>query len=86
MSLETGIWASRLGFGGGWRRRRRRAKIRPETAELRLWWPGWGTDGRTDVSKFPPVSYRTSALWGRCPKRAKILNNNDLIDKNADFC
>ena len=29
---------------------------------------GW-TDGRTDVSKFPPVSYRTSALWGRCPKR-----------------
>ena len=26
-------------------------------------------DGRTDVSKFPPVFYRTSALWGRCPKR-----------------
>ena len=26
------------------------------------------TDGRTDVSKFPPVFYRTSALWGRCPK------------------
>ena len=26
-------------------------------------------DGRTDVWKFPPVSYRTSALWGRCPKR-----------------
>ena len=24
-------------------------------------------DGRTDVSKFPPVFYRTSALWGRCP-------------------
>ena len=32
------------------------------------------TDGRTyvrtDVRKFTPVSYRTSALWGRCPKRA----------------
>ena len=27
------------------------------------------TDGRTDVWKFTPVSYRTSALWGRCPKR-----------------
>ena len=25
-------------------------------------------DGRMDVSKFPPVFYRTSALWGRCPK------------------
>ena len=35
---------------------------------------GGGTDGRryvrTDVWKFTPVSYRTSALWGRCPKRA----------------
>ena len=36
-----------------------------------------GTDGRTDgrtdrwadVRKFTPVSYSTSALWGRCPKR-----------------
>ena len=27
------------------------------------------TDGWTDGRKFPPVSYRTSALWGRCPKR-----------------
>ena len=24
---------------------------------------------RTDVWKLPPVSYRTSALWGRCPRR-----------------
>ena len=24
-------------------------------------------DGRTDVWKFTPVFYRTSALWGRCP-------------------
>ena len=28
---------------------------------------GW-TDRRTDVWKFTPVSYRTSAFWGRCPK------------------
>ena len=26
------------------------------------------TDVRTDVWKFTPVSYSTSALWGRCPK------------------
>ena len=26
------------------------------------------TFGRTDVWKFTPVSCRTSALWGRCPK------------------
>ena len=30
---------------------------------------GW-KDGRTEVRKFTPVSYRTSALWGRCPKRS----------------
>ena len=33
---------------------------------------GGRTDGRmyvrTDVRKFTPVSYRTSALWGCCPK------------------
>ena len=28
-------------------------------------------DGRTEVWKLPPVSYRTLALWGRCPKRIK---------------
>ena len=43
--------------------------------------PGWPTggdvrkdgrkDGQTDVWKFTPVSYRTSALWGRCPKRGE---------------
>ena len=32
-------------------------------------WVGGGTDGRTDVWKFTPMSYKTSALWGRCPKR-----------------
>ena len=25
-------------------------------------------DRRMDIWKFTPVSYRTSALWGRCPK------------------
>ena len=29
-------------------------------------------DGRTDVWKFTPVFYRTSALWGRCPKRGNL--------------
>ena len=24
-----------------------------------------------DVWKFPPVFYRTSALWDRCPKRGE---------------
>ena len=53
--------------------RAQRAKIRPETAVLNVSMAkGGGTegrkDGRTDVWKFPPVSHRTSALWGRCPK------------------
>ena len=33
---------------------------------------GGRTDGRMDGRMyviFAPVSYRTSALWGRCPKR-----------------
>ena len=30
-------------------------------------------DGHTDVWKFTPVSYRTSALWGRCPKSRKSV-------------
>ena len=53
-----------------------RADLRPERADLG---PerglGGGTyvrkDGRTDVWKFTPVSYRTSAIWGRCPKRTE---------------
>ena len=50
-----------------------RLELRPERLEkLRR---GGRTDGRTyvrtDVRKFTPVSYRTSALWGRCPKREK---------------
>ena len=39
---------------------------------------GW-KDGRTDVWKFPPVSYRTSALWGRCPKRIDPSMNLVII-------
>ena len=41
--------------------------IQWEHEAQKLWWGG--VDGRTDVWKFTPVSYRTSALWGRCPKR-----------------
>ena len=45
-----------------------RADLEPER--------GLGGDRRTygwtelwmDIWKFTPVSYRTSALWGRCPK------------------
>ena len=37
-----------------------------------------GGDGRMDRRmdghlKIPPVSYRTSALWGRCPKKRNVL-------------
>ena len=34
-------------------------------------------DGRTYISnrrKFPPVFYRTSALWGRCPALTPLLH------------
>ena len=62
----------------------RRANLKPGRANLMLngggrtegrtdgrkdGWTDGRKDGRTDVSKFPPVFYRTSALWGRCPKR-----------------
>ena len=39
------------------------------------------TDGRTDVWKFTPVSYRTSALWGRCPKSVKIAISTAFYGK-----
>ena len=32
------------------------------------------TDGRMDIWKFTPVSYRTSALWGRCPALTPLLH------------
>ena len=44
-----------------------------------------GTDGRregrTDAWKFPPVFYRTSALWGRCPKRVRMGSKVVPTDK-----
>ena len=50
--------------------RPRRANMKPGRANLKLNRGGMDgqTDGWTDVSKFPPVFYRTSALWGCCPK------------------
>ena len=41
-----------------------------EVSGLRRWGGTYGrTDGRKDVRNLSPVPYRTSALWGRCPKR-----------------
>ena len=37
-------------------------------------WMDRRTDGRTDVWKFTPVSYRTSVLWGRCPALTPLLH------------
>ena len=61
-----------------------RPDLRPERMDLR---PEWleklerrdvRTDGRMvermDIWKFTPVSYRTSALWGRCPKSKHEIN------------
>ena len=40
-------------------------------------------DGRTDGRlEIPPVSYRTSALWGRCPKRS--IETNDRKKKKKE--
>ena len=38
-------------------------------------------EGRTDVWKFTPVFYRTSALWGRCPIRDSERNPEKLMAK-----
>ena len=40
--------------------------LKPEICPLK-------TDVRTMVSKFTPVFYRTSALWGRCPALTPLL-------------
>ena len=32
-------------------------------------WTEERTDGWMNIWKFTPVPYRTSALWGRCPKK-----------------
>ena len=55
-----------------------RANLRAGRANLRPTEEGDGKtdgrkDGRTDVWKFPPVFYRTSALWGRCPALTSLL-------------
>ena len=42
------------------------------------------TYGQTDVWKFTPVSYRTSALWGRCPKRKKE-NQDPEVDQHTRY-
>ena len=39
--------------------------------------------GRADIWKFTPVSYRTSALWGCCPKRIEL---NELNKPNELKC
>ena len=64
-----------------------RAKIRPGRAHEGAWMANRGggrtdgrKDGRTDVWKFTPVSYRTSALWGRCPKRVKMVKGNIYLN------
>ena len=40
-------------------------------------------DKRTDVSKFPPVFYRTSVLWGRCP--ALTLSLHWITSSRASY-
>ena len=37
-----------------------------------------------DVWKFTPVSYRTSALWGRCPKRRNHDLNTNIYSKGNE--
>ena len=61
-----------------------RAYLRPERAYLR---PERGlgggdrcTYGWTDIWKSTPESYRTSALWGRCPKRFEKLIGSGRSD------
>ena len=45
------------------------------------------TNGQMDVWKFTPVSYRTSALWGCCPKwrfRRKEMDNCVSINNEGE--
>ena len=67
-------------------------KIRPERAKLRPLMAKGGdgqtdgrTEGRTDgCMEIPPVSYRTSALWGCCPTLTSLLRcQNCLPTSNA---
>ena len=41
-------------------------------------------DGRMDVWKFTPVFYRTSALWGRCPKRRLVINEEEEKEEEEE--
>ena len=45
------------------------------------------TDGWTNKRIFNPVSYRTLALWGHCPKRAQdpIYPKNPVYLKNLEI-
>ena len=53
------------------------------------------SDARTDVRKFTPVFYKTSALKGRCPKmffppivgdsRNNLTNQNEKIVSRLDY-
>ena len=38
---------------------------------------------RTDIWKFTLVSYRTSALWGRCPKKRKRGSNFPICESKG---
>ena len=42
------------------------------------------TDGRLDAWIFTPVSYRTSALMGRCPKRKGDSVANSRLQGTKD--
>ena len=48
------------------------ALILPSSPQICLQWPKLAprTDGRLEI---PPVFYRTSALWGRCPALTPLL-------------
>ena len=50
-----------------------RVDLRPKRGLSSLRGGDVRTYGRTDVWKFTPVSYRTSALWGRCPALTPLL-------------
>ena len=43
------------------------------------------TDVRTDVKKFTPVSYRTSALWGRAQKGFRLITGSDISEYHGYY-
>ena len=51
-----------------------RADLRPERENFKAKWR------LMDVRKFTPVSYKTSASWGRCPKR---IEGQKRIDRQG---